>query len=147
TVEDIKRNCNQFQRHEQQAEIVGRGGKKHSRQAKQNQRVELCNPRFDAVRKLNRNEQHHQSGQEEEPLEEQSQRIECVWTVRRICAKGELCVTRRHPDENQAIKQNRSQSNRRHITELLFRCRRQPQIHNEQSKRQRQHQQFVTDRK
>ena len=74
----VEGDGDQFQRDEQQGEVVGRRGEQHARQGKQDQRVELGDAGCDAVGELDRHQQHDERGQQEEALEEQRQAVERI---------------------------------------------------------------------
>ena len=107
--EHVEGDGDEFQRHEQQGEVVRRGGKQHARERKQNQRVELGDAGGDAVGEFDRHEQDDEGGQQEEAFEEQRQAVERVHLAEGVLhwlAGGEL-------DAEQAVEQDQAHADAR----------------------------------
>ena len=78
TGQHVERDGDQLKRHEQQGEVVRRGGEQHARQRKESQRIELGNAGGDAVGEFDRHEQDDEGRQQEEAFEEERQAVERV---------------------------------------------------------------------
>ena len=124
----VEGDGDEFERDEQQGEVVRRGGEQHARERKQDQRIELGDAGGDAVGEFDRHEQDDEGGQQEEALEEQRQAVERVHLAEGILHR----LVRGEPDAAEAVEQDQAHAQRGDVAELAFGRQRQPQIHEEQ---------------
>jgi len=78
TGQDVEGDRDQFQRHEQQREMIGGGRKHHAREGEEDQREILPFARFELVGELDRQGQHQDGSNQEELFEEQGKSVQQV---------------------------------------------------------------------
>jgi len=120
--EDVEGDGDQFKRGKEQGEVVGRGGKQHAGEGKENQGVILGKARRDAVGELDRQEQDEERRQQEEALEEERQSIQHIHLAERIAGRA----LRGHPHADQAVEQDQARAQRGDVAEFAFGRERQP---------------------
>jgi len=137
----IEGDRDEFQRHEQEGEVIRRRGKQHPRQGKQDQRIELGDASLDAVGEFDRHQEDDESGQQEQALEEQRQAVEGIHLAEGILHR----LVRADVDAAKAVEQYQPHTDGGGATEPTLGGQREPQIRKQQPQPQGQHQKFMTE--